>query len=422
MSGTKKKETRILVYGCDKLGYSMRDSVYKEDNYSIEFYAEDRAAAFYGYDVVILNYGVFGNNDLVLKRIREVWGALKQKRIICFLYFDIPVPPDLPTDNFPPWRKMFESDLMIRYLLQNQVCPVRLPFSVTGVVSHRSELAPYIDTYGATRNHFVFRGKENSKFAPLCSIELAHRKHVVGFAYDHRILCLPLHLPDKAESLILRAYKQLAESLSAYLAKVYLEPPHWIEEFQFTPEEKLRASYKRLTKELESCKTKLGYYEKLKRVLFLGDNSLVDAIIYLFREVLGLDIEQLERYEEDFFILNDQKEYQILVEVKGLNKNVKRLDISKTLVHRDSHNLSVSFPTLLIANTFMAKTTSLSNKDQSVGASEVDYARKKGIIILRTLDLVRAAKMVIDDSAKAGAFIQALKTRKGWLRVTDKGW
>ena len=422
MSGTKQKETRILVYGCDKLGYGVCNKVLKKDNYSIEFHPDDCAPALHEYDIVILNYGVFGNNDWVLKRIREVWKALEQKRIICFLYFDIPAPSQLPTDKFSPWQEMFESDLMMRYLLQNQICPVRLWTPITGIVSHRSELAPYIDIYGATRNYFVFWGEEEVKFVPLCSVELAHRKHVVGFAYNQRVLCLPFHLPNKTDSSVLYTYGQLANSLLSYLAKVYLEPPQWIKEFQFTPEEKLRTSCRQLTKELETCKTRLGYYEKLKQVLFLGDDPLVDVVIYLFKEVYRLGIEHSERYEEDFFISNDQKKRQILVEVKGLNKNVKRLDVSKTLLHRDTYNLPASFPTLLVANTFMAKTTDLRQKDQPIGASEADYARKNDIVILRTLDLLRAAGMAIDDSTRGETFIESLKTRAGWLRVTDEGW
>ncbi len=124
-----------------------------------------------------------------------------------------------------------------------------------------------------------------------------------------------------------------------------------------------------------------------------------------------------EVYEEDLWILDGQ-EKAIMVEVKGLNKNLTRQDISKLDEHREAREVP-ELTGLLIANTFMTA-NSLESKDQPFPPNVIEKAIKTNVLVTRTIDLCR----ILDHLERSGSsppqvLLDAMLGRKGWLVLKD---
>ncbi len=52
-----------------------------------------------------------------------------------------------------------------------------------------------------------------------------------------------------------------------------------------------------------------------------------------------------------------------------------------------------------------------------MGAKEIQFAFKSGVLIVRTLDLVRLADLVELKRLESSAALQLLMTKHGWLKV-----
>ena len=86
----------------------------------------------------------------------------------------------------------------------------------------------------------------------------------------------------------------------------------------------------RILKIDESLNSNLFY----KSILYKSGDELVSVVNVILNEMIGYDYEKFEdKKEEDFLI---EKEDAVFIgEIKGINSNVKRSNITQTSVHRD---------------------------------------------------------------------------------------
>jgi hypothetical protein len=188
---------------------------------------------------------------------------------------------------------------------------------------------------------------------------------VVGFSKkveNGLLLFLPCIWGSKVVSYFITHLEKLAASLVAYSTKLISEPPSYIESFQFAKEKVAQEEIEKIKKDqIDPLHKNLAFYRKLKSILWLGDKALVKAVDELLKNT-GFQTQIDEVFEEDLWIMNGSKKL-VIVEVKGLNKNLTRQDISKLDEHREAREVP-NLTELLIANTFMAA-ESFQNKDQA---------------------------------------------------------
>jgi hypothetical protein len=83
----------------------------------------------------------------------------------------------------------------------------------------------------------------------------------------------------------------------------------------------------------------------------------------------------------------------VMVEVKGLDKNLTRPHISQLDEHRGAREKPDDFPALLIANSFN-RASSSKEKDQAISPNEIKKAVQTNVVLLKTLDLCNAYSLI----------------------------
>lgn len=273
----------------------------------------------------------------------------------------------------------------------------------------RSEFKSYLDDVGATQVGF----REDSVEDAIC---FTGGNVVAGFSKKvgkGLLLFLPTALGSTKVDYVVEHLKRLVTALISYSSRRVLEPPAYGADFRFVREEKAKEKLETIMKEdIVPLKRTIEHYEGMKSILWLGDRDLVTATDKFLKN-MGLQTEIDEIREEDLWILNDQKR-TIITEVKGLNRNLTRQDISKLDEHREAREVP-DLTGLLIANTFMVA-DSLKNKDQPFPPNVVEKAVNANILITRTIDLCR----IYDHLERCGkdalkGLLEGLIGKKGWL-------
>jgi hypothetical protein len=277
----------------------------------------------------------------------------------------------------------------------------------------RSEFLPFYQGFVSLHGNFVGGPFDDV----IC--ENADRG-VIGFAkkVDKGVLiALPCHMPiDKFSDYFYldKFLNSLFDALDKYGPKIQYKPPLWIDSFTFPKEITVLSTVHKLQNELSSQEKVLERYKRLKEVLWFRNNELVDSVIKFF-ESMGLRTKREEKYEEDFWILDGEEE-GIIVEVKGLDKNLTRQHISQLDEHRAAREKPDDFPALLVVNSFN-KAASLEEKNKPFAPNEIKKAVQTNVLLMRTFDLCQVFSMIEEKELNATKLISIIKTKKGWLKA-----
>ncbi|NIQ05191.1 MAG: hypothetical protein GWO20_05545 [Candidatus Korarchaeota archaeon] len=129
---------------------------------------------------------------------------------------------------------------------------------------------------------------------------------------------------------------------------------------------------------------------------------------------MGIETKRDEIFEEDFWI-KEKDEEKVIVEVKGLDKNVTRLHITKLDEHRIAREKPDEFPAVLIVNTFN-RADSLEEKDKAISPNEIRKAVKTNILLIRTLDLCNYYYLIQKENFTSTQLHDLFKTELVGLR------
>lgn len=276
----------------------------------------------------------------------------------------------------------------------------------------RSEFKSFVDDVGATQIGFI----KDSIDDAICYAD----KTVVGFSKrigNGLLLFIPCVWGSTEISYLIEHLERLGAGLISYSAKLVAEPPSYIQQFLFTKERGVREEIDRITKEqIVPLERSLDFYAGLKSVLWLGDKTLVKATDSFLKN-MGFQTNIDEIFEEDLWIMNGQEKL-IIVEVKGLNKNLTRQDISKLDEHREAREVP-NLTGLLVANTFMTA-DSLESKDQPFSPNVIEKAVNTNLLVTRTIDLCRIFNhLELGELIPSQVLLETILGKKGWLTFKD---
>ncbi|MCW3990269.1 MAG: hypothetical protein NWE88_09365 [Candidatus Bathyarchaeota archaeon] len=277
----------------------------------------------------------------------------------------------------------------------------------------RSEFKPFLENVGSTS--IKLRGESLDEI--LCTTP---NNDVVGFSKQigkGLLLSLPCVMGSNVIQYIINLSETLANGIISYYSKMVLEPPDWISCYKFTNEKDVSDKIERIKSEtITPLEKELGKYLKLKSILWLGNKKLVEAVNdFLIR--LGFETHIDEIFEEDLWIL-EKKERQIIIEIKGKNKNLTRQDISKLDEHREARQVP-NMTALLVANTFMT-VNSVDAKQEPFSRNVIEKAINTNVIITRTIDLCMIYDLKDNSNITTKNIMNIMKGKKGWLTVKNK--
>lgn len=277
----------------------------------------------------------------------------------------------------------------------------------------RSEFKSFLDNVGATTIQF----NGNVIDDVICTTT---QDHIVSFSKQvgkGLLLFIPCIWGSTKADYLVKLLEDLIKGIVSYSSRIILEPPHWLDNLQFLNEINIRNTIEEIKNEkILPLNKKLEYYNKIKSILWLGNNQLANAINEFLIE-LGFQTLIDEIFEEDLWIL-DNEEKKIIVEIKSKNKNLSRQDISELDEHREAR-LVPNMTGLLIANTFLIA-NSLETKSQPFPSNVIKKAVNTNVVITRTIDLYRIFDaMERNEKINSKFLIEMIIGQKGWLTFRD---
>ena len=148
----------------------------------------------------------------------------------------------------------------------------------------------------------------SSEITPICS----YGGDISGFylpVSKGKLYVLPVVLKDYSETY----YKPLLDYLFKDLSSVGSEYrlPDYLKKSFILEQKKIIEEKEKLLKRIEGIDLTLSDYEKVKSILVLKHDILVDKVCFVFEQI-GIDIYRLEKYEEDLWILENGNKKVIL--------------------------------------------------------------------------------------------------------------
>ena len=418
-----KEKIRVLVYAPERAGYPSPKAVDTGNNIELVFAEFKSKEKFQTYDGVIMFQGIWAKwkqssdysvsenyltdvqNDELRKRVKQLQQLLKNGGFVCFLM-----------------GKMRYNDFdLSKYVIS------WFPSSYYNAIADNEfvkanydELKKYIDNYGVAKTTFSHHG--DIDFKVLASTE--NYDGNVGVCFERQIFFLPCHAPDRKEEDVVELFKTLVPSLVSLFKKINQELPDWISNYKFKLEEELISERKELHEKLSSITERLITFEKYKQVIAYSGEPLRTSISFLLSEGFGFSINMDDDLKEDLKIMSSERDPQknkvlALIEVKGVNGNVDREAVNQVDSHRERGGYKSSMAGILIANTFIKTANSIKAKDKPVNAEQVQHAYRNNVLIIRTIDLIRALNLCLVDKDAISKFKQHLFSDCGWLEVKD---
>ena len=231
------------------------------------------------------------------------------------------------------------------------------------------------------------------------------------------LFVLPTLIPKPTLEAVEEYFTILADGVVTLWERLREDLPEWAGEYRFPGEATIIETKVKLSNELLALDARLRLLERLKRVLVLQGEPLVEAVIEVFDKTLPLKPRREEDFREDLTLVDSTGNIVALVEVKGVSKGVTREHVNQADSHRERSGMPSEFPSLLIINTNMKNSISLADKDQTVAPEQIQHACRNNVLILRTLDLLNLASLHMSGKLTPDEVVELLTTSRGWLKV-----
>jgi hypothetical protein len=423
MSASAEPRTySILVYGIETKGLDTPRRSIGSGKYTLEFGQYKEAPRFQDFDGVIVFQGTFESfkpakdlyrsylkhdwdRDELDKRTKEALTLIGHGGIVCILLTD----PFIDLDDD---RDFSGTDLSKRLLagLHRTQFDTRMPM----VKSKVSELRRFFEIYGAAWNSLSPRSGDKT-FKTLASV----REHPVSVVGRRRVFAIPSLIPKSTAEAVEEYFTMLADGVVPLWEHLKEDLPDWANEYQFPDEATMLATKQKLSGEISEIEMQLKRLERLKRVLVLQGEPLVEAVMEVFEATLPLKPKREEAFREDLVLVDSAGSTVALAEVKGVSRGVTREHVNQADNHRERNGMSPDFPSLLIVNTNMKNSMAIADKDQRVAVEQIQHAARNNVLVLRTLDLLNLASLHLSKKLNSEIVVALLTGSRGWLRVGD---
>ena len=246
-----------------------------------------------------------------------------------------------------------------------------------------------IDRYFNITGYYI-----SSDILPICS----YGGSTCGFYLEvgkGKLYILPIVMRDYKKKFYVPLISELLNVISLPLEELNL--PSYLNNLKIINESDLLNEEKEIINRKQQIEELLAKYKKIKSILMLKHNSLVDNLIITLNE-MGIQTYRAEKYEEDLWITQEGNK-EVILEVKGTNGNFTRKQLNDLDNHREENNLNENFPALLIVNTF-CDATNLDEKNILPEEDTLKRAEAQNVKIMRTLDLFNLYRMVKEQNFK----------------------
>jgi len=241
--------------------------------------------------------------------------------------------------------------------------------------------------------------------------------------FRKKIFFLPCHALDKDEKSTKELFSKLGKGLVSLFKKFQQEIPEWVNKYKFSKENELLIEKKEFETKLNKINREINIFVSYKRIFILSGELLRDSVADVLESGFGFTVDRKDEFKEDLKIISSKKDgskqVKALIEVKGINKNVNRESINQVDSHRERSGFKDDLLGILIANTFIKASNSIKDKDRPIDKGQVDHDKRNNVLIIRTIDLIKALDIVLEDRKNFLVFEKKILGKKGWLEVKD---
>lgn len=268
--------------------------------------------------------------------------ALTAGTCFCFVYFDEEIPEfdqygyKTAHMNKADMKRLAKIQIGYRWLNYLQIKPLHSDSVLLFGDVKRQEFKKFFIGWGG--GHHAFRPYGDRQFD---EVLIASDEDALGFALNVRrskIIYLPFQRDFQRSQDFADGMFCLIDSTLSYLAKSSAMLPTWANQPFFPGEKEIQDQCKNLERQIAEQREKLLPFEEAKALLFQSEYSLEAGIPDFFSKRLGLSVERNERYQEDFWILDEKGEKAVMVEVKSAVKGFKKSQIFAAFNHREETN------------------------------------------------------------------------------------
>jgi hypothetical protein len=285
------------------------------------------------------------------------------------------------------------------------------------------EFAKWVRSYSSTRHSLVTvplphgeaDASDAERFDTLCAFGDGSPAGIAARRGRGIVAVLPYVVGSRPASDVALALADLAEALGAYKDARSGEPPDWLPQFTFAKEAPLREELSRVESERRRLLGDLTAFEADKRLLYLSGDDLTEAVASALGS-RGLGIQRDEKFNEDFILLDGDRQPAAVCEVKGVVRNATGNHINQINSHRGTLGYEYTFPGLLVVNTY-CRAQALDEKYQQIEPKTRLQAATFHVVVVRTIDLLLLLDMVDNGTMTAAELRDLLTTKPGWLLV-----
>ncbi|KPK41681.1 MAG: hypothetical protein AMJ78_04860 [Omnitrophica WOR_2 bacterium SM23_29] len=426
MTRIERYKPTILIYGIDMVGYSTSAKDIETDICTLHFEPFNTEEKFQDYDGVILFQGIFekieshqsayGEKFITvechrneLQRRKKQFELLKEnKGFICFIL----IKPFIDRDEY---NDTSDSDLTKWALNYDSFYRENFDRQVTSLQVMRSEFNNFIKQFGAAWTHFRCYN-DGLDIKEICKFNY----EMTGIILWNREFFIPSLKPKSHE--LEEYFKELSHAVISSYKKLSEEIPSWADEYKFEEENKLLEKKQQLQEEINIINQKILQFREYKKCICYDNELLRESVIKILRSGFNFKIDDADLLKEDFKIIDNEGKPVVLFEVKGTNKGVTREYINQADSHRERAGLGEDFPSILIVNTNIKKSSSMQDKYQEVAEEQIKHAVKMNVLILRAIDLLNMLYLKEKGILTSDDFLDILRKENGWLAALQDLW
>lgn len=418
--GDVAKPLEIMVFGMDSICGGLVEDI-ATTQYNIHFVGRDQNYEFDCYDGVVVFQGVFehlqrndgyldstewisSDKDDLDRRYKESLKLIEKGGFVLLIQ-------SRAFHDYFGGEDCMKTDLIKRLTNFHGVRRYDYDESSAVVSALKPELVNFCATYGRAYSYFSVNPDNDCDFLPLVKVG----RNVVGCSFYKSIYVVPSMLPrlDDCE----KYFSSLVDPIIAIHKKRRLELPEWAAAPFFDDEKERHARIAECEKMIAEEKKLLEGYARCKRVLFSSGEELVADVALVLRMISGVKIDATDEKKEDCKLIDNDGRVLALVEVKGVNGNLKLSHVAQSYEHRERTPGYENLPVLLIANTYIGTARSMTEKDRPPPDEQVEIAAKHKVLILRTIDLLNLLRLCLAKKITQVEILKSLLERVGWWRV-----
>lgn len=413
----------ILAYAIDRAGVAVPSEPIRTRNYTLVFEPYNTVRRFDEYDAVILFQGIFEqfetksnyysgrylvhshDRDELDKRHKELQLLLNKGGFACFILHRPFIDRNESAD-------ISDTDLCKRELNYSSFYRNDSSDRAAHVRPCRGELTRFCELYGAACTSFDCYN-ENVVVTPLVKVG----NKLVGLALAGNEFFIPTLMPE--DHRVGEYFQTLSDALVGIRNKLVVDIPKWVDAFRFEREDEASVRVETLNQEVSRLSDEIETFRSFKRVLVTDGDALVDAVGRVFKDGFGFRVDATDEKREDVKLLDSEGKSLVFAEIKGTNTGVKREYINQADSHRERAGLPADFPTILVVNTHIKNSRTVEEKDQPVPGEQILHAKRIGVLVVRTLDLLRLLRVMKRGAIESAQVMKILQSGGGWLRCDD---